>query len=205
MRTRRRHPAATARVGALIISCAATGGLAYLLGTTQTSSAGAGGLSDLPAPLATTPAPAAPSTATTAAATTAAPATTAPSTADSPAATTGATSATSATTAPTTPAAPAVVAFDGDVINTRYGPVQVQAQVSSGSLVEVAVIQYPDNDRKSVRINERALPTLRTEALSAQSAQVDTVSGATYTSDGYATSLQSALDQAAAAGAAVTA
>jgi uncharacterized protein with FMN-binding domain len=63
------------------------------------------------------------------------------------------------------------------------------------------VVQYPDGDSKSVRINSRALPTLRTEVLTAQSAEVDTVSGATYTSDAYARSLQSAIDEARAAGA----
>jgi uncharacterized protein with FMN-binding domain len=62
-------------------------------------------------------------------------------------------------------------------------------------------VQYPDTDNKSVRINSRALPTLRTEVLTAQTANVDSVSGATYTSDGYVSSLQSAIDQARAAGA----
>jgi uncharacterized protein with FMN-binding domain len=94
-----------------------------------------------------------------------------------------------------------VVGFDGDTIDTRYGPVQVQAQVQDGSLVAVAVMQYPDGDGKSVRINQRALPALQGEALTAQSAEVDTVSGATYTSDAYVKSLQSAIDEARAAGA----
>ena len=94
-----------------------------------------------------------------------------------------------------------MVGFDGDTIDTRYGPVQVQAQVQDGSLVAVAVMQYPDEDGKSVRINQRALPELQSEALAAQSAQVDTVSGATYTSDAYVKSLQSAIDEARAAGA----
>ena len=77
----------------------------------------------------------------------------------------------------------------------------MQAQVRNGALVAVAVVQYPDSDRKSVRINQRALPQLQSEALTAQSAQIDTVSGATYTSDGYVKSLQSAIDEARAAGA----
>jgi uncharacterized protein with FMN-binding domain len=112
-----------------------------------------------------------------------------------------ASSARTASPSTTVAAATAVAAFDGDTIQTRYGPVQVQAQVQNGSLVAVAVVQYPDGDGKSVRINQRALPQLQSEALTAQSAQVDTVSGATYTSDAYVTSLQSAIDEARAAGA----
>ena len=83
------------------------------------------------------------------------------------------------------PTANSVAAFDGDTIQTKYGPVQVQAQIQDGSLVAVAIVQYPDDDGKSVRINQRALPELQSEALTAQSAQVDTVSGATYTSNAY--------------------
>jgi uncharacterized protein with FMN-binding domain len=94
-----------------------------------------------------------------------------------------------------------VQAFDGDVVNTRYGPVQVQVQIADGTVSDVAVVQYPSSDSKSERISARALPTLRTEALTAQSATIDTVSGATYTSEGYAESLQAALDQARVAGA----
>ena len=67
-------------------------------------------------------------------------------------------------------------------------------------MVTVAVEQSPDSDGKSVRINQRALPLLQSEALSAQSAKVDTVSGATYTSAAYAKSLQAAIDEARAAG-----
>ena len=101
---------------------------------------------------------------------------------------------------PTTVAAPVVQAYNGDVIDTRFGPVQVQVQFTNGTITEVAVIAYPDGDTKSVRINARALPTLRTEVLAAQSAQIDTVSGATYTTKAYKKSLQSAIDQARAAG-----
>lgn len=196
-RQRRRHPARGARLGALIVSCATTGGLAYLVGATGTSSAGSGTLSDLPAPVATTPVATAPASTAPAVMASSGPATT-PPTPSADVATTSPAVAVPVTT-------PAVSAFDGSVVNTRYGPVQVQVQVSNGSLIEVAVAQFPDGDRKSVRINERALPTLRSEVLSAQSADVDTVSGATYTSNGYVVSLQSALDRAAAAGVAVTA
>jgi uncharacterized protein with FMN-binding domain len=94
-----------------------------------------------------------------------------------------------------------VQAFDGDVVNTRYGPVQVQVQIGDGAISEIAVVQYPSSDGKSERISARSLPILRSEALAAQSARIDTVSGATYTSEGYAESLQAALDQARVAGA----
>jgi uncharacterized protein with FMN-binding domain len=77
--------------------------------------------------------------------------------------------------------------------------VQVSITVSGGQLTSVEVLQYPDDDRKSVRINERALPTLIADTLTAQSADVDTVSGATYTSESYRASLQTAIDDARAA------
>jgi uncharacterized protein with FMN-binding domain len=76
----------------------------------------------------------------------------------------------------------------------------VQAVFSAdGQLTAVNVLQLP-TDRKSVAINNRAVPTLNREALSTQSAKVHTVSGATYTSDDYAKSLQSAIDRARANG-----
>jgi uncharacterized protein with FMN-binding domain len=165
-------------VCALVASCATTGGLTYVFASSQASQAQTSAA--LPAPVTTAAttvtAAAAPTTPTPAAPTPTTPMTTA-------AASTG------------------VAAFDGSTVSTRYGPVQVQAQIEGGKLVAVAVEQFPDSDRKSQRINASALPQLQTEALAAQSAQVDTVSGATYTSDGYATSLQSALDQARASGA----
>ena len=104
-----------------------------------------------------------------------------------------------ATTGSTTTAA--TQAFNGPVVDTRYGPVQVQAQITDGAVSDVAVIAYPDSDGKSRSINARALPQLRTEVLTAQQANVDTVSGATYTSSGYRESLQAAIDEARAAGA----
>jgi uncharacterized protein with FMN-binding domain len=84
----------------------------------------------------------------------------------------------------------------GAVADTRWGPVQVQITVADGSITDVAVVQYPDSNGKDQQINARALPILIQETLEAQSASIDMVSGATYTSDGYVTSLQSALDQA---------
>lgn len=86
--------------------------------------------------------------------------------------------------------------FIGDAVNTRYGPVQVQIVVSGGKVVTSEVTQVPWNDHKDIQINSYAVPILNSEAVAAQSAQIDMVSGATYTSDAYITSLQSALDQA---------
>lgn len=95
----------------------------------------------------------------------------------------------------------AATVVNGDVYTNRFGPVQVQATFAAdGSLTGVDAIQFPDGDGKSVRINDRAVPVLNSEALTAQSAQVDTISGATYTSRGYAQSLQSAIDEARVAG-----
>ncbi len=86
--------------------------------------------------------------------------------------------------------------YTGAAANTRYGPVQVQITVSGGSITDVQVPEYPSSNGRDQQINSRALPTLMDETMQAQSAQVDMVSGATYTSTGYRTSLQSALDQA---------
>ncbi|QMU74725.1 FMN-binding protein [Streptacidiphilus sp. PB12-B1b] len=86
--------------------------------------------------------------------------------------------------------------FQGSVIDTRYGPVQVEAVVKGGRLSNVVVLQQTDGGRSS-QIDSYALPLLTAEALKAQSADIDVVSGATYTSTGYAQSLQAALDAAA--------
>jgi uncharacterized protein with FMN-binding domain len=85
---------------------------------------------------------------------------------------------------------------DGPVVDTRYGPVQVEVTVANGQLTAVTALQLPDEDRRSASISSRAEPILQSEALSAQSAAIDGVSGATYTSDGYEQSLQAALDSA---------
>jgi uncharacterized protein with FMN-binding domain len=84
----------------------------------------------------------------------------------------------------------------GAVAQTRWGPVQVSITVAAGKITAVDVPQYPDGNHKDEEINADALPTLKQETLSAQSADIDMVSGATVTSDGYVRSLQSALDQA---------
>jgi uncharacterized protein with FMN-binding domain len=84
----------------------------------------------------------------------------------------------------------------GDAASTRWGPVQVQLTIAGGTITDVSVVQYPDGNGKDQQINARALPVLVQETLDAQSADIDMVSGATVTSDGYLESLQSALDSA---------
>jgi uncharacterized protein with FMN-binding domain len=83
-----------------------------------------------------------------------------------------------------------------DAISTRYGNVQLRVTISGGKITDVQAVQLPQQDPKSVQISSSAAPLLRQSALSKQSASVDAVSGATYTSDGYKTALQSALDRA---------
>ncbi|MFJ4618742.1 FMN-binding protein [Streptomyces sp. NPDC088812] len=84
----------------------------------------------------------------------------------------------------------------GDSVQTRWGPVQVRVTLENGKLTDVTAVVWPTDNPRDQEINSYALPRLRTEALQAQSADIDTVSGATYTSDGYRRSLQSALDSA---------
>ncbi|MGW3107321.1 FMN-binding protein, partial [Streptomyces sp. NPDC001100] len=84
----------------------------------------------------------------------------------------------------------------GDTVQTRWGPVQVKITVKNGKITDVTAVQYPSDNPRDQEINSYALPQLKSEALAAQSASIDTVSGATYTSDGYRQSLQSALDSA---------
>ena len=81
-------------------------------------------------------------------------------------------------------------AVTGDVVMTGYGPTQVQITVS------VTVLQHTDDGVNSQMIDGRALPLLNNETLTAQSAKINAVSGASYTSAGYIKSLQSALDKA---------
>jgi len=84
----------------------------------------------------------------------------------------------------------------GTAADTRWGPVQVRLTVAAGKITDVTVVEQPDGNGRDQQINARALPVLVQETLDAQSAQIDMVSGATVTSDGYVESLQSALDQA---------
>ncbi|MCX5150786.1 FMN-binding protein [Streptomyces sp. NBC_00320] len=86
--------------------------------------------------------------------------------------------------------------FTGDPIDTRYGTVQVAATLSQGKITSITVLQAPDRGGRDQEISSYALPRLTQEAIGAQSAHIDAVSGASYTSQGYIESLQSALDQA---------
>ncbi len=107
------------------------------------------------------------------------------------------TPATTTTTAGETTAATAgTVEADGPIVGTPFGPVQVQVTVGGGRLVEVVTRQLPGGNGESNQINAYAAPRLREMALQAQSAAIDVVSGATFTSLAYAQSLQGALDAA---------
>ena len=92
----------------------------------------------------------------------------------------------------------------GDSVDTRFGPVQVQITVQDGRIVAADAVVSPDGDGRSVEINARAVPLLDQQAVAAQSAAIDGVSGATYTSNAYTQSLQSAIDQMAAASSSAT-
>ena len=115
--------------------------------------------------------------------------TSAPTSTASPTASSSGSSASSSTSSATTK-------VTGTAAETRYGPVQVQLTITGGKVTAVDVVEYPDGNGRDEQINAQALPILVSETLKAQSARIDMVSGATYTSTGYLTSLQSALDQA---------
>ncbi|WP_346533308.1 FMN-binding protein [Micromonospora sp. DPT] len=85
---------------------------------------------------------------------------------------------------------------DGPVVQTKRGNVQVQAHLSGGRITDISPVTVPNDNNRSREINKHAVPQLRAEALAAQSAQIDAVSGATLTSQGYTESLQAALDSA---------
>lgn len=97
--------------------------------------------------------------------------------------------------APSAAAAPSGT-FTGSAVQTRFGNVQVSVTIAGGTITDVTALQLTDRDGKSVAISNRAAPMLREEVLSAQSTSVDNVAGATYTTEGYLQSLQSALDAA---------
>ncbi len=88
--------------------------------------------------------------------------------------------------------------FTGPVVDAYYGLIQIQAIVQSGQLIDINVLRYPSDRRLSVRINRYALPILREEVISAQSANVDIISGATLTSEAFIRSLGRALRAAGA-------
>ena len=105
-----------------------------------------------------------------------------------------ATTPTTATTAPTKTASGARTAT-GTAVDTQYGAAQVRVTVSNGKIVTIQALQLQGNDPRSVQISYSAEPVLQQEALAKQSADIDAVSGASFTSDSYTQSLQSALDK----------
>jgi uncharacterized protein with FMN-binding domain len=86
--------------------------------------------------------------------------------------------------------------FTGQDFPNQYGDVQIQVVVSGGKITDVQALQYPTDRPESAYISSQALPLLRQQVLQAQSAQIDGVGGATFTSESYDQSLQSALSQA---------
>jgi uncharacterized protein with FMN-binding domain len=171
----RRHPARGSRIAALALSIFSTLGLGVYLEHTNTSS------NSSSIPLATVPA------------------STNGTSAGDPAG-----SSSSSSTSAGTGTAPISTGlrdgtFTGSASTNKYGDVQIQIIVATGKITNVGIVQYPDRDGKSVRINNDAIPRLIAGTLSAQSAKVDNVSGATYTSTSYKHSLQSAIDEARAA------
>lgn len=86
--------------------------------------------------------------------------------------------------------------YTGQATETHWGNVQLQITISGGKLTNVKVLSSPDSEQKSIAINEQALPTYKTEAIKAQSASIQQISGATETYKGFTGSLQNALNQA---------
>jgi uncharacterized protein with FMN-binding domain len=86
--------------------------------------------------------------------------------------------------------------FTGDEASTRWGTVQVEIMVKNGEITQSQAVEYPQGNGRDIEINNYALPELAQEVVQQQSANIDAISGATVTSDGYIQSLQSAIDQA---------
>ncbi len=161
---------------AVIVLGSTAAGLAALLSFKTHSVAAADPAPSAPAPSATAPQAASSSTGSAAAK-----ASTTPK-----ASTTQASTATQAATRTVT----------GTVASTQYGPMQVQVTLAGTKITKVTVLQRTDDGSESDQIDATAIPTLTSETLAAQSAHIDAVSGASYTSSGYIQSLQSALDKA---------
>jgi uncharacterized protein with FMN-binding domain len=90
-----------------------------------------------------------------------------------------------------------IATYTGPMAQTRWGPVQVKITVQGGRLTKVTILQQPSGNSRDAEINNYALPILINETVTAQSTNIDMVSGATVTSEGYLQSLQASLDQAA--------
>ena len=180
-RTRKRHAAKASRTAALVMSVATSFGLSAYFHFSDASASAAGRTSATANAASATIAPA-----TTASVTTASVTTASVNTSTGAASTVG-------------PNALADGTYVGSTETNRWGPVQVQISVSGGKIIDVTALQTPSDRGQSVDINNYAAPVLANETLTAQSAKIDTVSGATYTSKSYKASLQSAIDLARAA------
>lgn len=86
--------------------------------------------------------------------------------------------------------------FTGDITSTRYGPIQVQITVANGQITNAEALAYPNRDRRSLQISQSVIPWLSQETVRIQSASVTTVSGATFTTNGWNQSLESAMKKA---------
>jgi uncharacterized protein with FMN-binding domain len=86
--------------------------------------------------------------------------------------------------------------YTGSDVSYRYGDIEVQITVANGRITNISIPQESATDPRSQFINSQAIPILTNEALAAQNLNIDAVSGATFTSDAFAQSLQSALTQA---------
>jgi len=115
----------------------------------------------------------------------------------------GTTAGSSGSGSSTSAAAPAATGpsdgtYTGASVNTRFGAVQVQVTIAGGSISKLDALHLTNADGRSVQISNYAAPILRSEVLNSQSTRVSNVGGATYTTQAYLTSVQSALDQAGA-------
>jgi uncharacterized protein with FMN-binding domain len=162
---------------AVIVLGSTAAGLAALLSFKTHSVAAADPAPSAPAPSATTPQAA-------------------PSSMGSAAAKASATPKAGTTTQASTATQAATRTVTGTVASTQYGPMQVQVTLAGTKITKVTVLQRTDDGSESDQIDATAIPTLTSETLAAQSAHIDAVSGASYTSSGYIQSLQSALDKA---------
>jgi uncharacterized protein with FMN-binding domain len=185
---RKRHAAKGSRAAAVMMSVATTAGLSAYFQHLDSAAASATSTNTVA------------SFASAAASSAGAPASSTASASTATTIATGTSDTSSGATTPTTATTAASTLGDGTytgaTATNKWGPVQVEITVTGGQITEVAAIQTPTEDRKSISINARATPTLASEVLTAQNADIDTVSGATYTSDSYKVSLQSAIDLA---------
>lgn len=86
--------------------------------------------------------------------------------------------------------------YTGPVTDAYYGNIEVQAQIENGKITDIIFLEYPHDNRTSLTINNQAMPLLKSEAIQAQTSQVDIVSGASDTSRAFQQSLAAALNQA---------